>query len=112
MIGHMPLLALRMAGKRPKAVWVHLGMDPLQQAASWDKFEELLAHAHIVIEEADKIPKLDLRFAVGMQVHIDGDDYPRLIEVHAAFLKAGAQAVFTLYRDELIIDWKEDHASA
>ena len=110
MIGHMPLIRIRLARKRPKAVWVYLGKDPLDQAALWDKFEDSLGHAHIVIEDTDKIPFLDLRFAAGMQVHIDGEDYNRLLQAHVAFLKAGASEVFTLANNELIYDRGEDYA--
>lgn len=109
MIGHMPLISIRKAGKAPKAVWIWVGMGGQKWAASWADFEDTLAHPQIQIEDKDRIKTLDLRFLVGLQVHIDGTD-DRVLEAHIASLKAGAKDVFTLWRGELVWDRGEDYA--
>ena len=109
MIGHMPLVEIRKAGMRPKAVWVWVGMDGKKWASSWADFEDHLAHPQVCIEDKDNIGALDLRLLVGMQVHIDGND-DRVLEAHLASLKAGAKDVFTLWNGELIWDRGEEYA--
>lgn len=105
MIGHMPLIALRMAHKRPKAVWLWVGIPPNNWAANWHEFEDLLAHPEVVIEPSDNPKILDLRFLVGLQVHIDGNDTDdRMFGVHLACMAAGASDVFTFHNGELIWD--------
>lgn len=111
MIGHMPLIEIRKAGKAPKAVWIWVGMDGKKWAASWADFEDTLAHPKVCIEDKDRIDQLDLRFLVGMQVHIDGND-DRVLEAHLASLKAGAKDVFTLWRGELVWDRGEGHGAS
>ena len=109
MIGDIALIRMRLAHKRPEAVWVWVGIDRLKSAASWHKFSDLWAHPELTIEPGDKIKELDLRFLVGLQVHIDGDDTTeRVLAAHLACLQAGAKDVFTLHQGELIIDKGED----
>lgn len=103
MIGDVPLRALRMARKAPKAVWVWVGINPVSMAAQWQDFSEFLPHPEVDILPADKIETLDLRFAVGLQVHIDGNDTrDRILAAHRAFSYAGAKAVFTMLEGNLI----------
>ena len=109
MTGHMPLIEIRKAGMRPKAVWIWVGMDEPKWDAQWADFEDTVAHAKVHIEDKDDIKRLDLRFLVGMQVHIDGND-DRVLDAHVASLKAGAKDVFTLWRGELVWDRGEDYA--
>ena len=109
MIGDIALIRMRLAHKRPEAVWVWVGIDRLKSAASWHKFSDLWAHPHINIEPSDKIKELDLRFLVGLDVHLDGNDSTdRVLAAHLACLMAGAKAVFTYHNGELIIDKGED----
>lgn len=104
MIGDIPLKRIRMAGKAPKAVWVWVGItqDPL--AAQWHEIPEFLNHAHVDILPSDRIDLLDLRFAVGLQVHIDGDSKNRILEAHRAFSLAGAKMVISLVDGALILN--------
>lgn len=105
MIGHMPLIQIRMAHKRPKAVWIWVGIPRTNWAANWHEFEDLQSHPEIVIEPSDNPKNLDLRFLVGLQVHIDGDDTTdRIYGVHLACIEAGASDIFTLHQGELIWD--------
>jgi hypothetical protein len=92
-----------MARMAPKAVWVWVGINPTSMAAQWHQFSDFLAHPEIDILPADKIETLDLRFAVGLQVHIDGNDTrDRIVSAHRAFSYAGAHEVFTMLEGNLI----------
>lgn len=109
MIGHIPLVRMRLAHKRPKAVWIWVGITQLPWAASWHKYSDLWAHPEIVIEPKDNPKYLDLRFLTGLQVHVDGNDTTdRIFATHLACMKAGAREVFTLHNGELIIDKGEE----
>lgn len=111
MIGHMPLIRIRKAHKRPKAVWVWVGITSNNWAATWHQFSDLLSHPEIQIEPEDNIKNLDLRFLVGLQVHIHGNDKTdRIFGAHIACLEAGAKDVFTLHDGELIWDKGENFA--
>jgi hypothetical protein len=111
MIGHSPLVAIRMARKRPKSVWVWVGMPKDDWAATWHLYSDLYGHPWITIEPKDRIEHLDLRFLVGLPVHIDGDDTTdRVYRVHTACLKAGAAWVYTFHQGELIVDKGEPDA--
>lgn len=115
MIGDLPLKRIRMAGKAPKAVWVWVGMHPTELGALWHEIPEFVNHAHVDILPSDRIELLDLRFAIGMQVHVDGDDSRhRLLQAHRAFSEAGAKMVFTLVEGALIFNEgkKIEHPSA
>ncbi len=109
MIGDKALICMRLAHKRPKAVWLWVGITQLDWAASWHLYNDLWAHPEIVIEPKDNIKSLDLRFLTGLQVHIDGNDTTdRMFAAHVACMKAGAKQVFTLHDGELIYDQGEE----
>ena len=109
MIGDKALIRMRLAHKRPKAVWVWVGITDLPWASSWHLYSDLWAHPEIVIEPKDNIKSLDLRFLTGLQVHIDGNDTTdRMFAAHVACMKAGAKQVFTLHDGELIYDQGEE----
>lgn len=111
MIGHIPLVVIRMAYKRPKAVWIWVGTTQDEWAASWHLYSDLLAHPWITIEPKDRIEQLDLRFLVGLQVHIDGNDtIDRIYDAHLACMKAGVADVFTFHNNEIIHDKGEEIA--
>jgi hypothetical protein len=110
-IGEEGLIRMRTARKRPKAVWVWVGINRSPWAALWVNYSDLWAHPEVCIEPKDRIDSLDLRFLVGLQVHIDGHDTTeRLFAAHLAALKAGAKEVFTLHKGELIFDKGEEYA--
>ena len=105
MIGDMPLKRIRMAGKAPKAVWVWVGMHPTEMSALWPEIPEFHSHPEVAILPTDRIELLDLRFAVGLQVHIDGDDTrERILKAHRAFTEAGAKVVATMIEGNLLFN--------
>lgn len=110
MIGHIPLISIRKAGKRPEAVWIWVGKGREEWAVLWANFSDLLAHPEIVVQAQDDLKCLDLRCLKNLQVHVDGNDSTdRIFGVHLACLKAGAKDVFTYHNGELIWDRGEDY---
>lgn len=115
MIGDMPLKRIRMAGKAPKAVWVWVGINPTEMSSLWAEIPEFVSHAHVDILPSDRIELLDLRFAIGLQVHIDGDDTrERILKAHRAFTEAGAKVVATMVEGNLLFNEgvKIEHSAA
>lgn len=111
MIGHIPLIRMRLAHKRPKAVWIWVGINPEKEGPPWEKFSDLWPHPHVVVEPSDNPKNLDLRFVKGLQVHVDGDDVTsRIYGVHLACMLAGAKQIITYHNGELIIDEGEADA--
>lgn len=105
MIGDMPLKRMRMAGKAPKAVWVWVGIHPTEMSALWPEIPEFRSHPEVAILPSDRIEFLDLRFAYGLQVHIDGDDSrDRILKVHRAFTEVGAKSVSTMIEGNLLFN--------
>lgn len=105
MIGDTPIVRMRKGGMAPKSVWVWVGTSPASLASQWHEIPEFWAHPEVAILPADKIETLDLRFAVGLQVHIDGNDSKdRILAAHRAFSYAGASGVFTMLDGSLIFN--------
>jgi hypothetical protein len=104
-IGDMPLKRIRMAGKAPTAVWVWVGIHPTEMSALWPEIPEFHSHPEVAILPSDRIELLDLRFAYGLQVHIDGDDSrDRILKAHRAFTEAGAKSVSTMIEGNLLFN--------
>jgi hypothetical protein len=102
MRGHQALIALRMAKKRPSGVWVNLGKSI--DCLTWDKHADTLPYPEIEILPTENADALDLRFVVGLTVHISGcNNYKIAKKFHEAFLRAAAHRVITVVGD-LIID--------
>ena len=115
MIGDMPLKRMRMARKAPAAVWVWVGINPTEMSSLWAEIPEFVNHAHVDILPSDRIELLDLRFVIGLQVHIDGDDTrERILKAHRAFTEAGASLVATMLDGNLIFNEgvKVEHPAA
>lgn len=105
MIGDMPIVRMRKSGMAPKSVWVWVGTSLMSLASQWHEIPEFWAFPEVEISPADKIETLDLRFAIGLQVHIDGNDSKeRILAAHRAFSYAGASGVFTLLNGSLIFN--------
>lgn len=97
MIGHEALIAMRRAGRVPRAVWILDGEDV--RARDWH--EEVnccdrMHHACISVGASDIPEALDLRCVIGLEVHLCGDrGEARLRRLHAALVDAGAARVIT-----------------
>jgi hypothetical protein len=88
MRGHQPLIAMRMARKRPRMLYIQLSEDTLGVCATWQS--ETPYRAHVEILDTDPLSMLDLRFCVGMTAVVFGEEEQRVKEVAAAVLEAGA----------------------
>lgn len=91
MIGDKQVLEHRMRGQLlpDAALYVHTDIKPDRD---WGKFGE---HAEIGIEAGDYPELLDLRFAMGLRVNVEGRDAQRVDRVAAAFVSARAARVLT-----------------
>lgn len=100
MTGHQPIIAMRLAKVRPESVFLsnvtymtddwHLYRNP------WTK----QFNAQVAILDTDKVNQLDLRFLVGLQVHVTGfESMARTQEVFEAVKKAGARPCVGMYDD-------------
>jgi hypothetical protein len=100
MRGHEPLIAMRLAGKRPRSVSVMLA-KVAPWALAWDKHPATQGDAVIEIEAKDAPGLMDLRCLVGLDyVLVYGDDTPRTRAVVEACEKY-AKRVIAAYFDDL-----------
>jgi len=99
MKGHENLIKMRLAGKKPNAIWVYLRAYP-----KWDFNWEVFSpdKPEVFIAPEDNIRLLDLRFAVGLTVHIIGNDEVRTRDVLSALVAANAKRVIAVLGDEVI----------
>lgn len=96
MYGHEPLIEFRKAGKVPSGVWIDAGpVGTLNQAQDWSQWIETRTRAQIQIEPADRIERLDFRWAFGLDCWVDGEDPVRVRQVRDACVAAGAIRVMT-----------------
>lgn len=93
MRGHEPLIALRRRGQAPASVWFNVGPAD----AMWRDWHvgSISGAARIWVQPADSVPLLDLRFVVGLQCWVDGNDARRVLQLHEACVQAKASRVLT-----------------
>jgi hypothetical protein len=106
MKGHENLIKMRLAGKKPSAIWVYLRDYP-----NWNFNWEFACpdKPEVFISPKDNLRLLDLRFAVGLTVHIIGNDEARTRDVLNALQAANAKRVIAVLGAE-IIDTGARHA--
>jgi len=98
MIGHQPLVAMRLAGRRPEfGVSIETDATPSAYPAGWAEFARRWkiapAQAHVHIGPAEHVPRLDLRFCVGLDVRVEGMISSRVRAVFEVCKLAGARRV-------------------
>ena len=102
MRGHQALLTLRSQKKRPQGVWISHGRSP--DCMVWHLAADTLPYPEIEIMPTENPEVLDLRFVVGLTVHVSGcHDYKIAKKLHEALKQAAARRVITVCGD-LIID--------
>jgi hypothetical protein len=102
MRGHEPLVAMRMRGFLPAAVYVNAdGNTP----GDWTIPAHAAAplFAEINVDPSETIARLDLRCLAGLTVHLNGSDPMRVAALKDACMEAGAQRVIAYCQD-----WTED----
>jgi len=92
MRGHEPLIAMRLRGRKPASVWVW-DRDDFGMSKAWHQRAESQAKPLVLIEPAENLQRLDLRFAVGLTVFIDTEQPERMQAMVDAFHAAGAHRV-------------------
>jgi hypothetical protein len=94
MRGHEALIEMRRDKKRPQGIWIT--QNPSIDCMKWDKNVETLPYPEIEILPNEIPESLDLRYVVGMTVHVCGaTDYKKAKRLHAALVEAGASRVIT-----------------
>jgi len=100
--GSDALMTMRKAGKRPVGVWISHRPSPF--CNTWQKYDDMHAWPEIEILQSENPENLDLRFVVGLIVHVSGCfDYKVAKKLHEALLKASAKRVITTV-GKVIID--------
>lgn len=95
MRGHQPLIAMRLRGKCPAAVFIDVGTDPTQAWRTWPGANPWAEIAHVEVPDSERLTSLppQLRFVVGMQVHVNGTNRDRTEALAQMALEAGAKRV-------------------
>ncbi len=97
MNGQKALIAMRRAGFVPKAIFVTDGPVEYDLDKRWTDELWGSVFAHVGIDDRDIPEALDLRFAVGMVVHLDGlRGDARAKRLHDAFVSVNPKAVGTI----------------
>jgi hypothetical protein len=104
MRGQDALIAFRKEGGRPSGVWVSHAADPHKGWSSWNKYKGHDRYPEVEILPTEVPELLDLRFAVGLVVHVSGmSSHKKAKSLHDAFIAANAKRVITVCGN-LIID--------
>jgi hypothetical protein len=94
MRGHEALIDLRRDKKRPQGVWIT--QTPSKDCMTWHKSVETLPYPEIEILPSEIPESLDLRFVIGLMVHVSGcKNEKKAMRLHYALLNAGAARVLT-----------------
>ena len=105
MNGHRQIIAARLAGQAPQAVWVRAGMMPTPVASQYDDPEKALHYGlfpTVDIAAGELGTRLDLRFLQNLSVHIHGEEMTeKLVELVEA-VGAVAAHVIVLAGDEMM----------
>lgn len=91
MRGHEPIKTMRQQGATPRIVFVD--STPCQWEC-WKSWHLYTPHsAQVEIEPGDFVASLDLCYAVGLTVVVNGDNLARVTGIGRAFEAAGAARV-------------------
>ena len=104
MKGHDALIAFRQEGGQPKGVWVSHAIDLHKGYSTWNKYKGHDRYPEVEILQTEVPELLDLRFCMGLVVHVSGmSSYQKAKSLHDAFIAANAKQVITVCGN-LIID--------
>lgn len=103
MRGHDALIELRKNGRQPRGVWVCHEFDATKGWSAWHKVAGHDQYPEVEILPTEVPELLDLRFVVGLIVHVSGmRDYAKAKRLHQALVDAKAKRVITVCGDLLI----------
>ena len=104
MRGHEALIKQRIDGFKPFGVWI--SHAPTPDWKSWNKNNCTFDYPEIQILQHENPAALDLRFVIGMIVHVSGcKDYQKAKRLHGFLVDAKAQRVLTVCNGILIDSW-------
>lgn len=101
MLGHAPIVKMRLAGRCPKIVFVN--DFPTPESKDWHNpgsaYHEVWEpdHATVQIDSGDRIEMLDLRFLKGLTVSATGSTEARAKAIFEACKRAGATTVAAVH---------------
>ena len=97
MKGHDKLVEHRKLGKPVAGVWICHGEDNSKSWMQWDKYRGFDLYPEVQISQTESPGLLDLRFAVGLVVHVSGcKNYQKAKRLHEALVEAKAKRVLTV----------------
>lgn len=104
MNGHQQIIAMRRDGRKPVAVWITDGFDPM--ANKWHLEPNCMdgrMYASVQVESLDIPEALDLRFLVGMNVHVAGDrENSRTRRLYASVVAAKPRLAICIFDAEIL----------
>jgi len=104
MKGHQELIRMRKDGAKIRNLWIYHGKDPSKQWSRWDKTLQTLDYPDVEIEQQEDPAMLDLRYVIGLTVHVSGSkNYKKSVKLHQALVAAKARQVVTDV-DNILID--------
>lgn len=103
MRGHEDLIRLRKAGKKPAGLVYVDDYPVLPKHTHWLKSGAIPS----ICTHGDDVGSLDLRFLVGLQVNVTGDNAKRVRSIAMACQKAGAEIVLACCGERLSVWTKE-----
>ena len=93
MRGHEPILAMRREGAAPASIWLHDMAGYTPDTAGRMAWPLHSARADVEVLHTDSPRRLDLRFCVGLVVHVNSDSSTRLQGLIDTAVACGAQRV-------------------
>lgn len=87
MIGHQPLINMRMSGRAPK--YIAIEDHPSLNAKDWHEWND----SPVVCISKDDLHTLDLRFVVGLTVFLTSFDERRAKAIHRKLIEAKARVI-------------------
>jgi hypothetical protein len=104
MKGDAALIKQRVGGFKPSGVWISHAPTPYWN--TWSKFNETFDYPEIQILQYENPDALDLRFVVGLTVHVSGcKNYQKAKRLHDSLVDAKAYRVLTVCNGILIDSW-------
>jgi len=94
------LMKLRLDGLKPEIVQVWVGNRDFLMSTEWHKYSDTMQYPYIDIEDSDNLDLLDLRFVVGLNVILSGDNSDRLLEVYSRMSKHKPRRLILIHDEE------------
>jgi hypothetical protein len=96
-IGHKHVIDMRLDRCKPQALFLQVDQEPpwWWHESPWP--EEYDRHPSIFVPAGEPFARLDLRFMVGLTVHLTALSIPRMVEALHACKRHAARVIATTY---------------